>query len=284
MRILALGLLLLGWIVIGDDVAQCSSLDDIDNWFIVLNDQGSSPLSPEKFNNYDMCILDPDSHPSYPLENYEGIAIAYLSIGKAEANRSYWTNIKNASWVKVEKGSAFLIDLDHPQWQQILLEDVIPDILSQNFQGLLLSNLDAPEQLIESFPGQYPEGHQEIRSLITKIRSHYPQLLLISHNGYDLLDELAPSLDGVLAEEVHSMPYFDDYSYIATPQDVRNYRVNVLKNIHEQYNLPIFILDYASHAAPQVIREIRAISLEEGFKPYVAEKGLAKIYDNHPKN
>ncbi|MDD2752530.1 MAG: hypothetical protein PHN59_05295, partial [Candidatus Omnitrophica bacterium] len=64
------------------------------------------------------------------------------------------------------------------------------------------------------------------------------------------------------------------------PLAEREYKVRILKKIQQEYNLAVFAIDYAAKDNRQDIAKYSRQLKELGFKPYIAQKDLDRIYEN----
>lgn len=260
-----------------------SALDKVQRWFILL-DYDPSGFAPDRrqLQNFDMAILDPDAHPDLTLFKKKTLLIAYVSVGEAEDYRFYWEGIKDAAFVVGEnpdwKGN-FYVDVRSLEWQQLIVEQVIPRLQQAGFQGVFLDTLDTAEFLESKDPQKYAGSKAAMIELVKAIHSRYPELLLVSNNGFPLLEELALYLSGVLAEDIFMMPDFANGGYRKVPAAEREYKIAVLKKI-QALGRPVFNIEYASPKDKAAIRVCLRQSRRLGFKPYVAEKNLSAIYAN----
>lgn len=256
----------------------------IEKWCILLDYEESvnDNDSVDILKKYDMIILDPDNHP--PLDELrKRLLIAYLSCGEAENYRTYWNKIKDEPWIIGENPNwpgNFYVDISHPQWQNIILNEVIPKIINQGFRGLMLDTLDTASYLEDVFPDKYKGRKQVMVEMIKKIHTRYPQLYLISNNGFSILEKIAPYLSGALAEDITMQIDFKNGGYKRVDKSERQRKVKILTKIKKKYNLEIFTLDYVASGDKKMRKIAYNFSKRKGFHPYIAEKDLNRIYEN----
>ena len=229
-----------------------------------------------------MAILDADAHP--PLEDLSDkvILIAYISVGEAENYRFYWDTIQNTP-VVIRKNpnweGNYYVDVRSKEWQDLLLKEVIPRIRQSGFKGLMLDTLDTADMLESEDPVKFAGSRQAMIDLVRKIHTQYPDLFLISNNGFPLLNDIGPSLSGTLVEDIHMMIDFESHGYKPVPYEDREYKVNILKETMERFRLPVFAIDYVASQDEELIKKCIEESKALGFKPYLAEKNLSEIYN-----
>ncbi len=257
-------------------------LFNINKWFILLDYHESKDISADVINQYDMAIFDPEHHPS--LDNLKDgmVLIGYLSVGEAEGYRSYWSDIKDKYWVlgpNPNWDENYIVDVRSREWQELILDNVLPDIVKKGFHGIMLDTLDTG-QYLESLNADFKGAESAMVHLVKAIKKKYPKLLLISNNGFTIMERIAPSLSGILIEDIHMMVDFKNNSYERVPVQDRQWKIANIKKAQKINSLAVFNIDYVSQKNKKLIRQCIVDSHQLGFNPYVAEKDLNKIYEN----
>jgi polysaccharide biosynthesis protein PelA len=275
-------LMILLFVACGPRAENASPLNRVDSWFILLDySPDSNPVTDKEVSCYRMAILDPDNHPDLSILSDHAVKIAYLSVGEAEDFRSYWPDIKSSKWILGQNENwpgDYLVDPTSSEWRNLLLEKVIPEIVGQGFQGLMLDMLDAVDTLAQQDPGKAQEYQQGMIELVFAIHSQFPQLLLISNNGFTILNEIAPALAGLLVEGLFWMPDFEKGGYKATPHQWTRDKIAILTPLMESYYVPVFDLEYIDPAQHSKMKKISKDVRQLGYKPYFAEKELNQFY------
>ncbi|MDP8219172.1 MAG: endo alpha-1,4 polygalactosaminidase [Candidatus Theseobacter exili] len=261
-----------------------NGLQDVSKWFILLSyDPSEQEIDPYIINKYDMAVLDPDYYPSFTMHSKRPLLIAYISVGEAEEYRSYWKSIKDELWIIGENPNwkeNHYIDICNDKWQEIILEKVIPMIISKGFNGIMLDTLDTIDVLCDKAPDKCSLYKKAMMDLVKNINEKYPNLLLVSNNGFSILPQIAPFLNGIIVEDINTMPDFKKGGYMKVPSADRKYKIRIIKELIKKFDLPVFNIDYASQDNKRMIRQDIRRSRSLGFKPYVAEKNLDRIYKN----
>lgn len=257
-------------------------LAEVRRWFILLDyEPGYEREFLRAAPAYEMVILDPDFHP--PLDKMpEGmIRIAYVSVGEAEDYRFYWKEARDETWIIRENpnwNGNFYVDIRSSDWRNLLLEEILPRIIAEGFDGIMMDTLDTADVLENDFPGSYPGSRQAMISLVHEIHRRYPDLHLISNNGFSILEDIAPSLSAALVEDIYWMVDFENDAYQKVPVSDRNYKVKVLKRVMKEYGLPVFNIEYLPLGEKERRQQSLKASRKLGFRPYIAEKNLSRIY------
>ncbi len=234
------------------------------------------------FEPYSLIVLDSDHHPDLrPLAERGKMLLGYLSLGEVEMQRIYFKRLKDKGLVMEDNknwpGSHF-IDIRNPLWQKLVLEDLIPHILSQGFQGVFLDTLDSPIELERSQPQKFKGMRQAAVQLVKAMRAQYPEMKIMINRAYPLLAELAPSVDYVLGESVYADYNFDTKKYGRVEPALYGEQVAWLKSAKAANPaIGIYTLDYAQKDDNGAIREIYAAQRKNGFIPYVATVDLNEL-------
>ena len=255
-----------------------------EKWFILLDYRPSLyPVTGEEIARYDMAILDPDNHPEIAGLKGRVILIAYVSIGEAENYRSYWEGVKGAEWIIGEnpnwKGN-YYVDVRNPGWRRLIIDEVIAGAVKKGFDGIFMDTIDTSFMLESEDPERFEGSDRAMADFVYEIHEKYPELLLISNNGFSILDKIGPYLNAMLSEDINMMVDFEGDGYRRVPAEDRAHKIATLKKLMEKYGLPVFIIDYVSQDNRALIKECIKKDRKLGFKPYVAEKSLDRIYEN----
>lgn len=261
-----------------------SPLNRVDDWFILLDySPDQYPIDAKEVSCYRMAILDPDDHPDLSMLSSKTVKIAYLSVGEAEEFRSYWPTIKDSKWVlgpNKDWPGDYLVDPRSPEWTNLLLGTVIPEIVQQGFQGIMMDTLDTVDTLADNDPANAKAYQQAMIDLVFAIQAKFPQLLLISNNGFTILNEIAPALAGLLVEDLFWMPNFEKGGYESTPYQWTRDKIAILTPLMDAYYLPVFDLEYLDQSNKKQIKKIKKNAKRLGYKPYFAEKELNQLYSS----
>ncbi len=237
----------------------------------------------DEFANYDVIVFDREAHPPLGNLNSKGkVLLGYLSGGELDSTRSDFAKIKNNHILLEEnpnwKGS-FIVDVRSPAWTAYLIEDVIPEILRQGFDGIFVDTLDSVEDLEVRNPTKYIGMIQGTTNMIKTIRMHYPNMKIMINRGYKILPHIARDIDYVLAEgtmaeynfETGKSKLFDDEIYQEYAQKVMDLKAKAP-------HLQIMAVDYWDMNDIEGVKNIYLKHRDNGFIPYVTTIDLEQIH------
>lgn len=256
----------------------CAESTEPKRWVVYYSDEAEIG----EFAPYSLVVLDSDKHPFLlPFFERGKTVLGYLSLGEVERYRSYFQEVRKEGILLQEnkdwKGSYF-VDVRDKRWAKRVIEELIPNILHQKFDGLFLDTLDNPEYLENLDPEMYRGMEQAAIDLVKAIRIHYPNIKIMMNRGYGLLPELADTIDMELGESVYADYDFRDGTYKIVNRGDYLKQVVILKRARKTNpHLEVYTLDYWYPNDKEKIKEIYAKERHNGFIPYVATIKLDKI-------
>jgi polysaccharide biosynthesis protein PelA len=226
------------------------------------------------FNPYSLIIFDSDFHPEItPLLEREKIILGYLSLGEVERYRFYYQEALDAGLLLEENKNwphSFMVDVRNPLWAKIVIEKIIPSILTEKFKGLFFDTLDNALFLEEKDPVKYKGMVQAAGELVEAIRRHYPNIYLMTNRAYFLLPDIGDKINSILAESVYTSYDFKKKKYFFVEEKEYKETVSTLKKITQKHkNLTVYSLDYWYPEKKEEIKKIYKKERENGFIPYV---------------
>lgn len=236
----------------------------------------------EAFASYDLIILDSEHHPYLAgLIQQKKEILGYISLGEVESERDYFEDVKEEGILLQENEhwpGSFYVDMRDPRWAKRVIEDLIPQILFQHFNGLFLDTLDNPGELERQDPEKYKGMVEASVQLVKLIRQHYPTIKIMMNRGYELLPSVTGTIDMVMGESVYADYNFDNKTYQHVPEDLYLSQVKILKDAQTlDPKLKVYTLDYWDPSDKKGIMDIYKTQRHNGFIPYVATIDLHKI-------
>lgn len=250
-----------------------------ERWAVYYGDK----LSADAFLPYDVIVFDGDHHPPLrPLQHRGKILLAYLSMGEAETYRPFFPRLKalklllepNPHW----KGH-YVIDLRNPAWTALVIEELIPAMIREGFDGIMLDTADSPLLLESKHPRRYAGMRDAAVGMIKAIRMHYPELKLMLNRGFELLPEVAGDVTMVMAENIRTETASEKSKPTLVGDDEYMQAVTLLKAAQQRApHLKVYTLDYWPPEEPERIKSIYAEQRGHGFIPYVSTPELQALH------
>ena len=132
-----------------------------------------------------------------------------MSLGEAEDYRDYyrkkWKARASCSKRIPEWKGHRVVDVRKPEWTAYAVDKLIPPILAQGFDGIMIDTMDSVTQLESDHPKKYPGMTQAAVELIKAVRARYPHIKIMLNRGFAILPQVAGSIDMVMAESIYSL-------------------------------------------------------------------------------
>jgi len=239
--------------------------------------------APEVFSSYNPIIFDNMSHPSLtPLLQEKKTLLGYLNMTEAEDRLPWFPDIKaqgilireNTDW----KGS-WVVDIRNPFWSELLLNKIIPNILTQGFSGLFLDQLDLVLDLEKKDPKHYQGMEEAAVALVKAIHEKYPKIDLMMNRAYEILPHVGRAINFELAETLYTSYNFATKQYYVRPKHEFEWQLAQLNKARLLFpKLIIFSLDYWDPKDQEMYRKIYSIERENHIRPYVTTPSLDEVY------
>jgi uncharacterized protein (TIGR01370 family) len=117
---------------------------------------------------------------------------------------------------------------------------LIKKVLDKGFDGLFLDNIDN----FSSF-GPQAKQRKELIALIKKIKTEYPNQVLVQNSGLELIPDTKNFIESVLFESVATDYTFQGNSYKLRETNDFNERIKRIKEINTKYKIPVLLIEYA---------------------------------------
>jgi uncharacterized protein (TIGR01370 family) len=269
-------LLLLGLCVIGVGVfvwMQGQSL----RWAVYYTDV----LPSEAFQDRDVIVFDDLRHPDLkPLQGKGKILLGYISMAESGSKRPFPVHdveglklVENVNWP-----GNFVLDIRRPEWKAFVLDVLIPSILAKGFDGVMMDTIESATDLENLDPVVYAGMRVAAVDLVRAVRERFPDRVIMVNRAFDILPEIAPSIDMLLAESIYVDYEWQNKKHVLFAEKVYKDRVKFLKDIQKNNpQMKIFSLDYWDPADIKGVKHIYRTQRAQGFHPYVSTMDLQKL-------
>lgn len=238
-------------------------------------------IPEEAFYLFDWLVVDPDNFPlekldeKFYIKNKKAKLIAYVSVGELEPYRSYYKKA-DKSWIIGEnKGwNSKIADLRNSKYIDFLFENRF-DML-KDYDGFFLDTLDSYQMVLKSDfeKSKYEEG---IVNLINLLRKKYPNKIIITNRGFEIVDRIKDKIDAVVAESLfYGLEVGKTIKYKKMKPEDTQWLLEKLRYI-KSLGLKVIVIDYIEPKNKSLQREVAKKIYQEGFIPYVSDKDLNSI-------
>jgi uncharacterized protein (TIGR01370 family) len=200
-------------------------------------------LNPKSVVGYKYVILESSFYTSVEIqqfkENNETI-FAYLSLGEVNQYSKLYDRLKSTFIGENDNWNSFLLNLDLEITTTILAES-IDEYIKLGYHGIFFDNLDN-----FGIHGKQTAQKNSLLAFIKNMKSQYPNHLFIQNAGLEFIDFTYPLVDAVLVESVASHFDFSTSTYQLRPEEEFKVRLDTLDMIHNQYEIPVLLVEYAN--------------------------------------
>jgi uncharacterized protein (TIGR01370 family) len=252
----------------------------VTRWWILLADRGEVTAVEWRraVEGAELVIVNDD--PRLPLAPAAPtIRLAYLSVGEAEAGRPYWPQARGKSYV-VEPNPSWpdnvRVDIRDRRWQAILLDQEVPRLLAQGYDGFMLDTLDAAPYLERKDPVRFAGCRRALGQFLAVLRRTFPRAILLA-NGTETLVDAAPYVDGYVTEGIFATYEPAAVSYRPTTPDERTWRLSQVRAALARAEHPVFSIEYASGSIPGLSAWAEQEARDQGFRPFVTTRSIDRL-------
>jgi polysaccharide biosynthesis protein PelA len=236
----------------------------------------------EEFLGFDLAVLDSETHPPIsPLSRPSRALLAYLSLGEVGNHRSYFEAVKAEGLLLGENPNwpgSFFVDVRDPRWSQRVIGQLVPAMLASGFNGVFLDTLDDPAALERADAERRRGMSAAAVDLVKALREAFPRIYIMVNRGYELMPQIAPSIDFLLGESVYSTYDSARNRYHRVPGAQYRQQVSLMHQaLRWNPRLRLCSLDYWDPVDRKEIRHIYQVESNNGFSPYVATPELDRI-------
>jgi uncharacterized protein (TIGR01370 family) len=239
---------------------------------------------PEVFDPYDLVVLESFGHPPLqPLRDRKKILLGYISVGEINSSRPYYAEFAEQNLLLDENSNwpgSYSIDIRDPRWAKKLIEELIPAILHDGFDGIFLDTLDNQPHLERLDPEKYAGMTPAAAKLVRMIRQNYPRIKIMVNRAYDILPDIGEQIDYVLGESVYAGYDFKNKKPHQLSRADYEHQIKFLSDLKKRFpKLQIMSLDYWDPADTKGMATIYATQRANGFIPYVSTVELNRVIE-----
>ena len=235
---------------------------------------GSNPPWDE-LRAFDVVVVEPQHVPDPKAHAGDRTALfAYVSVGEADADRSYlkqipdaWKSGRNSDWGSV------VLDQAQPEWPAFFAEQVIKPLWDAGYRGFFLDTLDA-YQLFAKTEAERTRQEAGLVAVIRELRKRYPEIRLIFNRGFEILPQVHQDVFAVAAESLFQGWSPARKSYRPVSAADREWLLGQLDRVRQAYKLPVLAIDYVPPGKRDLARATAAKIRDLGFIPWVANPEL----------
>ena len=236
---------------------------------------------PSEWQHLNMLVLQPDQVDDRALKGLRqrGVRpLAYISIGEVARDADYLGRLpKSALLTDNEAWNSVRLDLRRPEVRDFIVRELVQAARERGFDGVFLDTVDSFHALPVSVQPAFRGG---IVALIRSVREAIGDGPLWINRGFDMLDALAPLVNGVAFESLYSGYDATSETYLPVPEADRDWLRQQIRRVIQR-GLPVVAIDYLPPErvteAPALARKIEA----DGAQPWITDAHLTRVGHSH---
>lgn len=239
-------------------------------------------LPAESFRDYDLIAFDREHHPPLdPLRGQGRVVLGYVSLGEAEVYRSDYEYLREAGLLVSEnrlwKGH-WIVDIRKPEWIEHITDVVVPQVIAEGFDGIVLDTIDSPLELEANNPARFSGMRDAAVNALRILRARYPDLVIMLNRGFEILPAVANYIDLILAENLYTgvQPGGVSRKLTSKAEYARSLR-RIRAALEKAPHLKVYTLDYWPESDVAGVKRIYREMRVQGFIPYVGAIELDTI-------
>jgi len=236
----------------------------------------SAEVNPADLVVFSTSIIHADAKTSLEEAHRAGSKVlAYLSAVEVAADAPYRKRFtrdgipvmgRNETW------KSDLADVSHPAWPK-LLGDLADEAAAKGFDGFFLDTMDSVDLIAEKHPARAREMRDGLVRAVQELRRRHPDKKIVVNRGFSVLEEIHPSISGVLAESLFQTYFFDKKAYGEVPPGDTEWLMSRLRQASST-GLPVYVVDYVSPEKPDLAMATAERIRAAGFIPFVTTPDL----------
>lgn len=250
-------------------------------WLVYYGDN----LPEENLKNVALAILEPDWITPKDYQKPQTLFIGYLSVGEVHNQRSYWPKISQKSFViepNPDWEGAWRLDIRSSEWQDLLLNRLIPEILNKGYQGIFLDTVDTAIYLEEKNTSKYAGSKEALIAFIKAIHQKFPDIVILPNNGLEILDDIGGVIQGVVVEDLYTHYDFIKKLSLITPQEVTKTKEQYIDLFIIKHKKPVYNILYDTSPKTSLAKYGIKRSNSKGYLWYVAPIDLMSLGTTMP--
>jgi peptidoglycan/xylan/chitin deacetylase (PgdA/CDA1 family) len=235
-------------------------------------------LPAESLAQFDRVVVQADQADAAGLEILKrrgSTVFAYISmseVSRAQAGAldDRWRLGDNPDW------QTLIMDAANPGWRQHLINKIVKPLWDRGYRAFFLDNLDSYQRAVKSKASRDAQAHG-LSQLITEMHARFAGVKLLLNRGFELLPEIAPLADGLVAESLFRGWDPVKKVYVEVSEADRNWLLNELRTARDRYHLSVTSIDYVTPQNRELTRATAQRIAAVGVTPWVTDHDLTTL-------
>jgi hypothetical protein len=238
----------------------------------------SKNIDDRFINFYDKVVVEADAIDNIYAIRYPNKMVAYVSLGEIEPWRKTkvpydksWVISKNKTW------NSLIADLNQEAYQTFIFER-IQKLYRMGYRNFFLDTMDAYHVTAKD-KALFTNQQKALISFIKKLDQRYPKANIIINRGFELLDEIHPHIEAVVAESLLARYDHPNKSYVRVPKEDYQWLLAQFQKA-QKLGLDAISIEYTNRSSQSrlnIAKEVKAL----GITPYVTDGLLQEQGECH---
>ncbi|MDZ7690012.1 MAG: endo alpha-1,4 polygalactosaminidase [Balneolaceae bacterium] len=231
-------------------------------------------ITPSELKGYDLVVLEQDRYTPHELRELtqsDAKILGYFSMSEVHPSRPYFQELKKVGFLgKNENWNSYYLNLGASTARSIMLDSVLPNVMINGLDGLLLDTIDGVAPYTERSHLQ-----DEMVGMIREIKSRYPDAIIIQNTGLFLLEKSCRYIDGVMMESLATTYDFNANNYRLSSSEQYQRKVKTIKKYSNLIDDQFYLVDYVD--SPEMARQVRQRLDTLGYPYYLSSIQLDSL-------
>lgn len=236
----------------------------------------------ESLEPYNPILLDRDyPHSLAPLVQMKKEVLGYIVLAEVADRDPWFSRVKEKGLLigeNVNWQGSWSIDIRHPFWKELVLNEIIPSLITLGFTGLFFDQLDVALDLEIKDPVKYKGMTAAAIDLVHAIHDKFPHQHIMMNRAYELLPEVGEDISYELAETLYTSYNFETKEYYLRPKSEFEWQLAQIDKARKQSpHIVMFSLDYWDPKDTDMYKTIYTTLRGLCLRPYVSIPTLDAI-------
>jgi uncharacterized protein (TIGR01370 family) len=240
------------------------------------------PDEINRLSEFDAVIIESNHHSSndiIKLKQSGTIVIGYVTIGEDDTFHPdaswYFDRDKDGKPDKNTTWNSWFTDARSKKWREFVIRTKARKVIEEKgCNGIFLDTIDTVQL--------YPESKKGMIRLVRELREVYTNAVIVQNRGFDVIDDTAKYVDGIMFESFSIHYDFKRKTYEKMSPSMlrwtRKIARNVLRLPQRRYGLKVLSLDYAEPRQKELIQFAVNRADHYGYIPYIATIQLDTLF------
>jgi len=238
----------------------------------------SKNIDDRFINFYDKVVVEADAIDNIYAIRYPDKMVAYVSVGEIEPWRKTQTPYQK-SWIISENKTwnSLIADLNQEAYQDFIFER-IKKLYKMGYRNFFLDTMDAYHVTAKD-KKLFQRQQKALIAFVKRLDTQYPKATIVINRGFELLEEIHPHVDAIVAESLLARYNHATTSYVKVPKNDHEWLLNNFKKA-QSYGLETISIEYSNKSTQKRLEIAKAVKAL-GVIPYVTDGLLQEQGECH---